>query len=141
MILEHASSSSMLVLGRWRTSQTADAETCETEARGWREMPTRGDAPIDQGPLEAPPGFGSRLWVEAADGGDATVGAVLAFGARGRTCFAFAFTTRAMGEGRDRVVGERLALVQALTLEGMAPAPKPGDGLRMRRSTGRSRHE
>jgi hypothetical protein len=118
LIFDHAASSSQLSLALWREDDNMSPASCEEKARLWRDLPRRGKA-IDELQLGVPKGFASHAEVGFGDSkpGEPVHGYLLAFGAAARRCFAFAYATTAQGDGAERLVGDRLAVMRAVTLE------------------------
>lgn len=120
LVLDHAATSSRLVLRLWREGDNMDRQRCEERSRLIRDMPVRG-RPIDSRVIQVPQGFDTIIDVgfSATQPGDPIGGYVLAFGAEGRRCFGFTYDTQASGGDAERIVGDRLAVIQSLTLEGI----------------------
>ncbi len=121
VVFEHTATRSRLQLSMWREDVRMNRERCEERARLLRDLPTRLGATIASRFLDVPEGFDTRVDVGFDATGDEAplAGWVVAFGGLGRECFALAFTTTALGDDAERIVGDRLAVIQTLTLEGL----------------------
>jgi len=127
LVMEHAATRSRLIARLWQEGENMSRQRCEEVTRLIRDLPTV-DQVIDERVIEVPAGFDTAVTVglsaapsavpSAVNGGPIS-GHVLAFGASARWCFAFAYTTSAQGSGAERKVGDRLAVIQGLTLEGI----------------------
>jgi hypothetical protein len=120
LAFEHPSTQSRLVLRLWREDERMHRDVCEQRARLARDLPTRGRT-IDSRQVDAPRGFDTQAdvgFTEASKGAP-IVGYLLGFGASGRRCFAFSFDTQASGADAERIVGDRLAVILGITLEGV----------------------
>lgn len=121
--MDHAATRSRLIARIWQEGENMSRQRCEEVARLLRDLPT-ADRVIDERLVEVPAGFDTAVEVGFSDAAPAVAAAplaghVLAFGASARWCFAFAYTTQAEGNGAERTVGDRLAVIQGLTLEGL----------------------
>jgi hypothetical protein len=115
LVLDHAATTSRLVVGVWRETEPMTRELCEERARSRREFPpSNGDATS----IAAPRGFDTRVEVGvfATRPGEPLRGHLLAFGAEARRCFALVFTTEAQGPEAERRIAERLAVIEGITL-------------------------
>ncbi len=121
LVLEHAASASELLIALWREGDIMNHQRCERHARMLRELPTRGEGLLSRRTVAVPSGFDTQVDVgfSVAGPGAAIAGWALAFGGLGRECFAFIYRTRATGADAERIVGDRLAVMQTLTLEGI----------------------
>jgi hypothetical protein len=121
LILDHASTASRLLVSIWRENELMNRDTCEERARWLRELPKRSGETLSSRGVKVPPGFDTEVDVGFASEGEGAPidGWVLAFGGRARECFAFIYTTTSSGDGAEQVVGDRLAVMQTLTLEGI----------------------
>ncbi len=129
LVLDHAATSSSLVVRVWRESDNMNRQGCERQARRLRDMPARGQE-ISRRLEELPAGFHSQVDVgfTASAATEPVGGYVLAFGASARRCFAFAYTTTAAGPGAEQIVADRLVSIDGLTLAGVelrSPIPAP----------------
>jgi hypothetical protein len=98
----------------WREDEIVNRQRCEDKARFLRKLPERGGAEIvERKAVNVPPEFDTVVdvgVVPSKSGAGGEVGAfALAFGGWGRRCFAYVFTTSAVGQRAEQVVGERLA--------------------------------
>ncbi|MCC6526543.1 MAG: hypothetical protein IT373_28095 [Polyangiaceae bacterium] len=118
LVLEHQATRSTLLVRLWHEDAAVKRAGCEAAARRLRALPERGRA-VDHRELDVPPGFRTAVDVGFGTGGDdaALVGYVLAFGARGKRCFAYVLTTEATGTDAESVVGARLGSMVAGSLE------------------------
>ncbi|MBI4952616.1 MAG: hypothetical protein HY908_11330 [Myxococcales bacterium] len=118
LVLEHAATRSTLLVRLWQEDAAVKRAGCEAAARRLRPLPERGRA-VDRRELDVPPGYRTEVDVGFAKGSAAAalVGYVLAFGARGKRCFAYVFTTEATGAEAESVVGARLGSMVAGSLE------------------------
>ena len=121
LVLEHAATASTLLVGLWREDDRMNAETCETRARLLRDLPKRSDNVLSSDTVAVPEEFNTQvdLGFRQEKEGAPLSGWALAFGGLGRECFAFIYTTTAAGDGAERIVGDRLAVIKTLTLEGI----------------------
>jgi hypothetical protein len=119
LVAKHAASASDLVVRVWREEAVMNRARCEERARFWRKIPERESADIvEKHPVDVPTGFDTVVEVgviapalagkKARAGGDLR-GVAMAFGGKGRRCFAWIYTTSAGGQGAEQVLGERLA--------------------------------
>jgi len=117
LILEHLASRSRLVVSMWRTNERVNRVRCEELARLRRDLPKRG-ADLASASVAAPVGFDTHVHVglRHADDGALIDGYAVAFGSNRQRCFAFAYTTTALGPDAERLVGERLAIIQSRSL-------------------------
>jgi hypothetical protein len=120
LAFEHAATSSTLVTRVWQEAEAVKPALCEERARLLRPLPPRGEA-LAEGDVAVPAGYATHVDVGFGEGEGGTLrGYLLAFGASGRSCFAFVYATRApAGESAASVVGDRLAVIQTVTLEGV----------------------
>lgn len=120
LVMDHAATRSRLVARIWQEAENMSRQRCEEVARLIRDVPVN-ERVIDERVIDVPRGFDTAVSVgfAAAGPGEPITGQVLAFGASARWCFAFVYTTRATGPGAERAVGDRLAVIQGLTLEGI----------------------
>lgn len=113
-VLDHASTRSTLVLRVSRAARLVRPEQCEAEARLLRPSLPASDAAsiVERRPLEAPPGFDTRLvvGVEPRAGGS-VYGFALAVGAATGRCYVASFETESAGAGAPDAVADRLAVV------------------------------
>ncbi len=119
-LLDHAETTSALVLRVWLESEKMSRKRCEERTRLWRDLPKRGQS-ISSRHIDTPRGFDTKVDVGfgLSKPGEPLSGYVMAFGARARRCFAFVFTTSASGGDAEQKIGDRLALVQSRSLEGI----------------------
>jgi hypothetical protein len=130
VVLDHAPTSSRLVLRLWSESEVVSRESCEERARALRELPAADGEPTLSA---APQGFDTAvsLGVLTSKPGAPLRGYLLAFGAAARRCLAFVFTTDASGPDAERRIAERLATMEEITLKQMRvkrdlePTPPP----------------
>jgi hypothetical protein len=110
LLLRHAASESELLVRTWRTTRSAGASGCESEARTTLPaLPVLDETnAVEDARVEAPPGFDGRLGVAVEAHGRRIRGYVLLFGADVGRCFAGVFTTHADSELE---ISERLELV------------------------------
>ncbi len=120
LVLEHPATDSRLAVRLWREDDTQNRAKCEQHVRLARDVPLRGHT-IDSRRLDVPAGFDTQVDTGLTDGApsDPVTGYVLAFGASARRCFAFVYTTETAAEGAEQIIGDRLAVIQTLTLEGI----------------------
>ena len=120
LVLEHAATSSRLAVRVWREDDTTSRAGCEESVRRSRQVPERAHS-IDSRAVDVPAGFDTHADVGLGDGGPSAPisGYLLAFGASARRCFALVYTTAAEGTRAEQVVGDRLAVMQTLSLEGI----------------------
>lgn len=127
LVMDHAATRSRLIARIWQEGENMSRQRCEEVTRLIRDVP-RADRVIDERIVEVPAGFDTAVTVgfsspassaTSTSEGGAIAGHVQAFGASARWCFAFAYTTEAEGPDAERTVGDRLAVIQGLTLEGM----------------------
>ena len=111
--LDHEATGSTLVVRSWLSNDRMIPATCEADARLYREFPRGGELLSTEHRRIAE--FESEVR-DAVSLGARPTGYVTAFGARGRTCFAFAFTTEASGPDARAAIDERLALTEQRTL-------------------------
>lgn len=118
VVLDHAPTSSRLVLRLWSESEVVSRQSCEERARSLRELPAADGEPTLLG---APEGFdtGVSLGVLGSQPGAPLRGYLLAFGAAARRCLVFVFTTDASGPEAERRIAERLATMEEVTLKRM----------------------
>ena len=118
LVAAHAGAASELVVRTWREEAVMNRGRCEERARFWRKIPERESADIvEKHSVNVPPDFDTVVEVgvvapgPAGKGkvGEALRGFALAFGGKGRRCFAWIYTTSAGGPGAEAVLGERLA--------------------------------
>lgn len=122
LVLEHVPSSSRLVVRAWRETENMNRDRCEQSARALRDLPVRNEAgALSRQTVDVPPGFDTVVEVGFAHQapGEPVTGYVMAFGGWARRCFAYAFTTAAAGPGAERIVGDRLAIMDARSLGGI----------------------
>lgn len=102
---------STLLVRLWRDEPRMTRDRCEASARSFRALPSRDNAEIlSQQLLDLPEGFDTRADVGlVSDGKGGLFGFILAFGGRGRKCFAYVYVTKAQGMGSDGIVADRLA--------------------------------
>lgn len=123
LVASHATSSTTLRVRVWRELELASRDRCEQRAREWApDLPSLvGARVIDDGPLPAvpAPGFDTRVVAAIAQpkAPDAVDGFVIAFGASGKKCFAYAWVATARGPGAAERIGDRLG-TGVRTLEG-----------------------
>lgn len=125
----HAASESLLLVRTWREDENATRETCEKRARLWRDLPKREGADVFlRKHADVPRGYDTRLelGVVPAPAGAPVGGFALAFGASVKRCFAFVYSTKAVGPEAERLLADRLAsMTEALetlaTQSGLAP--------------------
>ncbi|MEM6791370.1 MAG: hypothetical protein AAF715_27885 [Myxococcota bacterium] len=118
--LRHAPTESEITLGRWRSTTNANRRRCAEEAFRWRALPGPVAAIDEAGRVDAPTGYDTAVAVGSRpDRGDSISGYALAFGAQGRTCVAFVFTTVARGDDAEARVGSRLATIRSIVLPGL----------------------
>ena len=135
LVLDHAATSSRLVVRTWRETENMNHQRCEQRARARRDLPVRHeDGALSQQTLDVPPEFDTVVDVgfAAQAPGEPVSGYVMAFGGWVRQCFAYIYTTSATGPGAERVVGDRLAVMDARSLGGIEvrsdTAPQVGPG-------------
>jgi hypothetical protein len=119
LVAKHAASASDLVVRVWREETVMNRARCEERARFWRKIPERESADIvEKHPVDVPAGFDTVVEVgviapalvgKKARPGEDLRGVAMAFGGKGRRCFAWIYTTSAGGSGAEAVLGERLA--------------------------------
>ncbi len=119
LVAKHAASASDLVVRVWREETVMNRARCEERARLWRKIPERESADIvEKHSVDVPAGFDTVVEVgviapapagKKARPGEDLRGVAMAFGGKGRRCFAWIYTTSAGGSGAEAVLGERLA--------------------------------
>ena len=119
LIATHAGAASELVVRTWREEAVMNRGRCEERARFWRKIPERESADIvEKHSVNVPPDFDTVVEVgviatalqgKKAKPGEDLRGFALAFGGKGRRCFAWIYTTSVGGPGAEAVLGERLA--------------------------------
>ena len=119
LVARHAASASELVVRVWREEAVMNRARCEERARFWRKIPERESADIvERHPVDVPTGFDTVAFVgvvapalagKKAKAGEELRGVAMAFGGKGKRCFAWIYTTSAGGQGAEAVLGERLA--------------------------------
>ncbi len=118
LIATHAGAASELVVRTWREEAVMNRGRCEERARFWRKIPERESADIvEKHNINVPPDFDTVVEVgviapvpsKKGKAGEPLRGFALAFGGKGRRCFAWIYTTSAGGPGAEAVLGERLA--------------------------------
>jgi hypothetical protein len=104
---------STVLLRMWRSENRMNRDKCEAQAREMRALPNREDSELlEVFAAEAPPGFDTQAEVRLATSTDGRLfGFTLAFGGLGRRCFAYVFVTSDKSVAKDRVVGDRLAIM------------------------------
>ena len=113
LLATHPLSSSTLRVRTWIEAGRASRARCEERLRLTNELPSRDEAQIiEQHPIDVPQGFNTQVVVGLAQvTNESLSGFVTAVGGRGHRCFAYLFATQAVGPGRERAVGERLATI------------------------------
>jgi len=124
LVLEHAASSSRLVVRLWRETETMNRDRCERQARTLRDLPARDETGgLSRRRIDVPAEFDTMVEVGFARRSPAEplTGYVMAFGGWVRRCFAFVYTTSAPAAVPDaeRLVGDRMAVMEARALEGL----------------------
>lgn len=119
LVAKHAASASDLVIRVWREDAVMNRARCEERARFWRKIPDRESADIvEKRAVDVPTGFDTMVEVgviapalagKKPRAGEDLRGVAMAFGGKGRRCFAWIYTTSAGGPGAEEVIGERLA--------------------------------
>lgn len=118
LIATHAGAASELVVRTWREEAVMNRGRCEERARFWRKIPERESADIvEKHSIDVPPDFDTVVEVgviapmpgKKGKAGEPLRGFALAFGGKGRRCFAWIYTTSAGGPGAEAALGERLA--------------------------------
>ena len=106
-------SHSTVLLRLWRSENRMNRDKCEAQAREMRALPSREDSELlEVFSADAPPGFDTQAEVRLATATDGRLfGFTLAFGGLGRRCFAYVFVTSDKSVAKDRVVGDRLAIM------------------------------
>lgn len=116
LVASHPGSSTSLRVRIWHELELVSRDRCEQRARQWApDLPGLGDARvIDDRPLPAIPAPGFDTSVVAAIARpkepETIDGFVIAFGASGRKCFAFAWKSTARGPRAAERMGDRLGL-------------------------------
>lgn len=120
LVMKHGATSSSLVVRVWREQENMNRDRCEERVRRLRDLPDRGRE-INRRLADIPSGFDSQVDVgfAASPPGEPLAGYVLAFGAKARRCFAFAYETAAGGPRAEQIVADRLLVIDGLTLEGL----------------------
>jgi hypothetical protein len=120
LVMRHVATESELVARLWRESENMTRQRCEANVRLIRDVP-EVERQIDERVIEVPLDFDTEVKVglSIAEPGAPIGGQLLAFGASARWCFAFVYQTTARGPGAERVVGDRLAVIEGLTLDGI----------------------
>ncbi|MEZ4443096.1 MAG: hypothetical protein R3B72_28635 [Polyangiaceae bacterium] len=121
LVMKHPGTHSVLLAKLWLEGSNMSRQTCEEQARLVRDLPREGRV-IGERLLDVPRGFDTLARVGLGDEvtPEAPVtGHLLGFGAKGRWCFAFVYQTEASGEGAERQVADRLALIEQISLEGV----------------------
>ena len=119
LIAKHGGSASDLVVRVWREETVMNRARCEERARIWRKIPERESADIvEKRAVDVPTGFDTVVEVgviaparvgKKAKAGEDLRGVAMAFGGKGKRCFAWIYTTSAGGPSAEVVLGERLA--------------------------------
>jgi hypothetical protein len=120
LTLDHPASGSRLLVSLWREDELMNRTLCESRARLLRDLPRPGAQLLSERFVNIPEGF-DTLVAASFDGaeGEPLTGRLIAFGGHARECFAFIFTTTAAGDEAEQILGDRLAMLQTLTLEGI----------------------
>lgn len=142
LVLEHARSSSRLVARTWRETENMNRHKCEQQARLLREFPAREQATVlAEEPMEVPPDFDTvaEVGLVQPEPHAPLTGYVMAFGGWTRRCFAFVYTTTAMGPGAEHTVGDRLAVMQDRSLAGTELRSETAPQIRSPHPTGSPR--
>lgn len=130
--LDHAASDSELFVRLWDEPGAQSRASCEAAARQRRDLPEiPEEGALDRQHLSVPAGFDTEVRVAVlvpATAKGQLQGVMLAFGASGRSCFAFGFVTRATGPGAEAQIADRLALVHTVSLQTVRLA-RAGDPL------------
>jgi len=102
----------------WRDDEVMNRQRCEARARTWQRLPEREGAEIiERQAVPVPADFDTVVEVglippsPKAPVGTPLQGFVMAFGGWSRRCFAYVYTTAAVGPGAEQVVGERLGMM------------------------------
>jgi hypothetical protein len=113
LVATHPTSESRIVVKTWRADSVVNRDDCERMARRSRPLPSDGDADASKRFANRPEGYDTAVTLTVGVGstGDTLNGALLAFGANVRQCLALVFVTQAAGRGADRILGERLGLI------------------------------
>lgn len=123
LVLEHRTSSSRLVVRLWREADIMNRDRCEQQARALRrDLPDHDSGGgLSRRRIDVPPEFDTLVEVGLGRTSPAepVEGHVMAFGGWVRRCFAFVYTTSGAGPDAERVIGDRLAVMEARALEGL----------------------
>jgi len=119
LVAKHGSAASELVVRVWREEVVMNRARCEERARIGRKIPEReGVDSVEKRAVDVPQGFDTVVEVgvnapapagKKARAGEDLRGFALAFGGKGKRCFAWIYTTSAGGPGAEAVLGDRLA--------------------------------
>lgn len=123
LVASHAPTSSSLVVRVWHEGDRVRRAQCEERARASRTLPVRERADIlERRRIDVPPGFDTVVEVGlVAKGPSAPIEAfAMAFGGRARRCFAWVFTTAALGPDAERAIADRLAAMTDGALASLA---------------------
>ncbi|MSP23902.1 MAG: hypothetical protein EXR75_01815 [Myxococcales bacterium] len=118
--LVHERTVSRLLVGVFSETARMSRAGCEESARRYRELPPRR-TPLSSTRALVPRGFDTEataLISTSLETGHAA-GDLLAFGASGRECFVFVFTTSSEGPDAARQVEDRLAWIESATLRSL----------------------
>jgi hypothetical protein len=119
LVARHRGAASELVVRVWREEAVMNRARCEERARFGRKIPEReGADSVEKHAVDVPRDFDTVVEVgvvapalagKKARAGEDLRGFALAFGGKGKRCFAWIYTTSAGGPGAEAVLGERLA--------------------------------
>ncbi len=117
--LGHEATSSRLLIAVFSETELMSRTRCEEHARRYRELPSRV-AKLASNRALVPAGFDTVVDAHFAEPEPARAeGQLFAFGANGRDCFAFVFTTSERAGDAARKVEERLVWIEGRTLGSM----------------------
>ena len=119
LVARHAGTGSELLVRTWREEDVMNRARCEERARLARKLPEResGES-VEKRAVDVPPEFDTvaeayvvapALRGQAGKAQEGLRGFALAFGGKGRRCFAWVYTTSVGGAGAEAALGERLA--------------------------------
>lgn len=121
LLATQASTGSELAVRLWREDEVVNRQRCEAKARVLRTLPDRmGAELVDRRAVAVPAEFDTivETFVVPAKAQGAPITAfALAFGGLERRCFAYVFTTSAVGAGAEQAIGDRLGVMVRGSLE------------------------
>jgi hypothetical protein len=120
----HAATRSRLLVRAWGADAAARPEDCERALRQLRpELPVLApEQRVEERALRVAGDHAARLVagvLPSPGSTSALAGHALLFASDGRRCLALVYSTSAKGEAAPRIIGERLAVMTRVTLEGV----------------------